>query len=68
MVNDTFVYCFFGYDLENCEYLTSIEKLDLEQKVEWELLNPYGNKFFMKKKFCGCIEKILKKKYLLLVE
>ena len=55
VVNDTFVYCFFGYNTENCEYLTSIEKLDLEQKEEWELINPYGNKTFMKKKFCGCI-------------
>ena len=55
VVNDTFVYCFFGYDSENCEYLTSIEKLDLEQNEEWQLLNPYGNKTFMKKKFSACI-------------
>lgn len=55
VINDTFLYCFFGYDTENSEYLTSIEKIDLEQKGEWELLNPYGNKTFMKRKFCGCI-------------
>ena len=55
VINDTFLYCFFGYDTENNEYLTSIEKMDLEQKEEWELLNPYGNKTFMKRKFFGCI-------------
>ena len=55
VINDTFLYCFFGYDSENAEYLTSIEKLDLEQKEEWELLNPYGNKLLMKKKFAACI-------------
>ena len=55
VINDTFLYCFFGYDTENSEYLTSIEKMDLEQKEEWELLNPYGNKTFMKRKFFGCI-------------
>ena len=55
VVNETFLYCFFGYDSENSEYLTSVEKLDLEQNEEWELLNPYGNKTLMKKKFAGCI-------------
>lgn len=55
VINDTFLYCFFGYDTENYEYLTNIEKMDLEQKVEWKLLNPYGNKTFMKLKFAGCI-------------
>ena len=55
VINDTFLYCFFGYDTENSEFLTSIEKLDLEQKQEWELLNPYGNKLLMKKKFSACI-------------
>ena len=55
VVNETFAYCFFGYDTENSEYLTSIEKLDLEQKDEWKLIEPYGNKSFMKKKFCGNI-------------
>lgn len=55
VINDTFVYCFFGYDTENCEYLPSIEKLDLEKKEEWEILEPYGTKSFMKRKFCGAI-------------
>ena len=55
VVNDIFVYCFFGYDSENCEYLTNIEKLDLEQNIQWDVLQPYGNKTFMKKKFSGCI-------------
>ena len=55
VINETFAYCFFGYDTENSEYLTSIEKLDLEQKDEWKLIEPYGNKSFMKKKFCGNI-------------
>jgi hypothetical protein len=55
VVNDIFIYCFFGYNTETGEYLTSIEKLDLEQNKDWELLNPYGNKASMKKKFCGNI-------------
>ena len=29
--------------------------MDLEQNEEWQLLNPYGNKTFMKKKFSACI-------------
>ena len=56
VINDTFLYCFFGYDSENNSFLTSIEKLDLVYKEKWELLNPYGNKSFMKKKFCGCVK------------
>ena len=56
IINDTFLYCFFGYDTENSSYLTSIEKYDLVYKGDWELLNPYGNKSFMKKKFSGCVK------------
>ena len=56
MINDTFLYCFLGYDTEKSEYLTSIEKLDLEKNEGWKLLNPFGNKSFMKKKFCSCIQ------------
>ena len=56
VINDTFIYCFFGYDDENAEFLTSIEKFDILYKKEWELLNPYGNKSFMKKKMCGCVK------------
>ena len=56
IINDTFLYCFFGYDSENSTYLTSIEKLDLVYKENWEVLNPYGNKSFMKKKYCGCVK------------
>ena len=56
VINDTFVYCFFGYDKENSSYLTSIEKYDLVYKGEWQLLEPYGNKTFMKKKFSGCVK------------
>lgn len=56
IINETFLYCFFGYDNENCSYLTSIEKYDLVYKEKWEVLNPYGNKSFMKKKFCGCVK------------
>ena len=55
VINDTFLYCFFGYDSEKLEYITSIEKLDLETKKEWQILNPFGNKSFMKKKFSSCI-------------
>ena len=56
VINDTFLYCFFGYDTENSSYLTSIEKYDLVYKGDWEVLNPYGNKSFMKKKFSGCVK------------
>ena len=56
IINDTFLYCFFGYDTENSTYLTSIEKLDLVYKENWEVLNPYGNKSFMKKKYCACVK------------
>lgn len=56
VVNDTFLYCFFGYNNQKCEYYTSIEKLDLEENEEWKLLNPFGNKTFMKRKFSACIE------------
>ena len=56
VINNTFIYCFFGYDDENATYLTSIEKFDLLYKKEWELLNPYGNKSFMKKKMSGCVK------------
>ena len=56
VINDTFVYCFFGYNNTNSEYCTTVEKLDLDENVEWQLLNPFGNKSFMKKKFSACIK------------
>lgn len=56
VVNETFLYCFFGYDTENSAYYTSIEKLDIEYGDSWELLNPYGNKSFMKRKYCGIVK------------
>jgi len=56
MINDTLLFCFFGYDTENSEYLTSIEKLDLEKEEGWKLMNPFGNKSFMKRKFFSCLQ------------
>ena len=56
VINDTFLYCFFGYNTEDSSYLTSIEKFDLVYKDKWEILNPYGNKSFMKRKYCGCVK------------
>ena len=56
VINETYIYCFFGYDEENATYLTTIEKFDLVYKPEWEILNPFGNKTFMKKKLCGCVK------------
>jgi len=56
VVNDTYIYCFFGYDEENAAYLSSIEKYDLIYKSEWEVINPYGNKTFMKKKMSACLK------------
>ena len=56
VINESFLFCFFGYDTENSSYLTSIEKLDLDKKESWEVLNPFGNKSFMKKKFTSCLK------------
>ena len=56
VINESFLYCFFGYDTENSSYLTSIEKIDLDTKNSWEVLNPFGNKSFMKKKYMGCLK------------
>jgi len=56
VVNDTYIYCFFGYDEENATYLSNIEKYDLIYKSEWEVINPYGNKTFMKKKMSACVK------------
>ena len=56
VVNNTFIYCFFGYDEENSAYLTSIEKYDIVYGSEWEVLNPYGNKTFMKKRMSSCVK------------
>ena len=56
VINESFLYCFFGYDSENASYLTSIEKMDLDTKNSWEVLNPHGNKSFMKKKYMGCVK------------
>jgi len=56
VINESFLYCFFGYDSENSSYLTSIEKMDLDTKQSWEVINPFGNKSFMKKKHMGCVK------------
>lgn len=52
VVNLSFIYCFYGYDSKESKYLTSIEKMDLDSRDEWKLLNPFGNQTFMKRKFC----------------
>ena len=39
LINDTDLYVFFGFDIEKNEYYSSIEKIDLRKKIEWELIN-----------------------------
>ena len=56
VINGTYIYCFFGYNSEEASYLTSIEKFDLDYNTKWEVLNPFGNKTFMKKRMSGCVK------------
>ena len=39
LINDTDLYVFFGYNSQNNQYLTSIEKMDLRKKLKWDLIN-----------------------------
>lgn len=55
IINMSFLYTFFGYDTENEQFVTSIEKLDLDSKKEWELINPFGNESLMKRQFAGIL-------------
>lgn len=55
VLNDCILYCFFGYDNENSNYLTSVEKLDLTLQDKWELFTPSGPPSFMKRKYSSCV-------------
>ena len=68
ILNDKYLYCFFGYDNKECKFQDSIEKLNLKSKESWEVITPTGPKVHMKRKASSCLYYNLKdKNYILIV-
>ncbi|MCQ2818445.1 MAG: hypothetical protein MJ252_14350 [archaeon] len=47
--NDTFLYVFFGFDRSKSHYITTIERINLEEPNIWESISVPGNQNFLKK-------------------
>ena len=68
ILNDKYLYCFFGYDNKEYKFQDSIEKLNLKSKESWEVITPTGPKVHMKRKSSSCLYYNLKdKNYILIV-
>ena len=68
ILNDKYLYCFFGNDNKEYKFQDSIEKLNLKSKESWEVITPTGPKVHMKRKSSSCLYYNLKdKNYILIV-
>ena len=68
ILNDKYLYCFFGYDNKEFKFQDTIEKLNLKSKESWEVITPTGPKVHMKRKASSCLFYNLKgSNYILIV-
>jgi hypothetical protein len=68
ILNDKFLFCFFGYDNKECKFQDTIEKLNLKSRESWEVITPTGPKVHIKRKASSCLYYNLKdKNYILIV-
>ena len=62
VINEKFLYCFFGYDNKSFKYHVTIEKINLKSKENWDEITPEGQQINMKRKGASCLYYNLKGK------
>ena len=55
LLNEKYLYVFFGFDRTKNKFETSIEKIYVNDAMSWELINLTGNQNIFKKQSCACI-------------
>ena len=55
VLNEKYLYCFFGYDNKTFKYNLSIEKISLRSKEKWKVIIPNGQQIHMKRKSASCL-------------
>ena len=55
VINEMYLYVFFGFDRTKSKYVTTIEKLDLHRNISWETISIPGNQNILKKQGFSCM-------------
>ena len=55
LLNEKYLYVFFGFDRTKNKFETSIEKIFINDAMSWEAINLFGNQNIFKKQSCACI-------------
>ena len=55
VVNDEYLYVFFGFDRTKSKFVTTIERLSLETLSQWESISIPGNQNILKKQGMSCL-------------
>ena len=55
VLNEKYLYCFFGYDNKSFKYHTTIEKISLKSKEKWTEIAPNGPQTYMKRLASSCL-------------
>ena len=55
LLNEKYLYVFFGFDRTKNKFETSIEKIFINDAMSWETINLFGNQNIFKKQSCACI-------------
>jgi hypothetical protein len=55
LLNEKYLYVFFGFDRAKNKFETSIEKIYLNDAMSWEIVNLFGNQNILKKQCFACI-------------
>ena len=55
LLNEKYLYVFFGFDRAKNKFETTIEKIYLNDAMSWEVVNLFGNQNILKKQSFACI-------------
>ena len=55
LLNENYLYVFFGFDRTKNKFETSIEKIYINDAMSWETINIFGNQNILKKQSFACI-------------
>ena len=61
LLNEKYLYVFFGFDRNKNKFETSIEKININEPKYWEIINLIGNPNMFKKQNIACIPFFLDK-------
>ena len=62
VLNEKYLYVFFGYDNQSFKYITTIEKISLRSKEKWTEITPDGPQTYMKRNSASCLNYNIKGK------